>query len=75
MKVTSFEPYPVEDQLNEHFGEQTGLSDVFSQLGYESPYLFYNTGSASLMAVLYPITGVIYWILTKIACNYVAKEA
>ena len=76
MKLASFEPYPpIENKLNQLYGEQTALAPIFGQLGYESPYLLHNNGSATFLALLFPITAIIYWLLSKTPYNSVAKFA
>jgi len=61
--------------LDNFFGEQEALSPTFEALGYESPFLLYNNGSATLIMILFPISAMLHYLITKTGDNWFAKQS
>ena len=75
MRLASLDPLPVDDYLDELFGEQDALSPAFDSLGYESPFLLYNNGSTTIFSMAFPIIIIVYWLHSKARNKFMARYA
>jgi hypothetical protein len=75
MILISFDPIPVDDELDKFFGEQEALSPAFEALGYESPFLLYNNGSTTLIIILFPVSAMLQYLVSKTGENWFARNA
>jgi len=44
-------------------------------LGYESPFLLYNNGSATFIMILFPVSAGIHYLISKTGDNCFAKNS
>jgi len=58
-----------------YFGEQASISAQFESLGYESQYMLYNMGSSSYLILAYPLTYLIYKMVSQCGENCCSKAA
>jgi hypothetical protein len=75
MLIVSFDPIPVDSFHDGYFGEQQALSASFESLGYESQYMLYNMGSSNYIILAYPLTYLIYELISRGGENWFSRTA
>ena len=69
MGMVSFDPIPVGYITEKIYGEGSGPSTAFEQLGYESDFLLQNMGSAVYLILLVPVNQLIFWLIVRARNN------